>query len=170
MGVDEGSTNLTVTDEVRRTESSSALLKLAADTVEFKDQSISDLLNKIERLCLKGGTGVDKTAVRMEIVELKGKNSKENNEWINANFTDHQYYVGVQFHPEYLSNPMKPSPPYLGLLLAASKQLDSFLQGTRIPSPMTILGGSMSHPITIPPSKSASSSTEELSPLSKTAP
>jgi hypothetical protein len=83
--------------------------------------------------------------------------------------SDHPYFVGVQFHPEYLSRPMKPSPPFLGLLLAASNQLESFLSGTRIPSPMTVLGGAVSSPLTIP-RNSVSSSTEELSPLSKTAP
>lgn len=27
---------------------------------------------------------------------------------------DHPYYVCVQFHPEFLSRPMRPSPPFLG--------------------------------------------------------
>lgn len=40
---------------------------------------------------------------------------------------DHQYYVAVQYHPEYLTRPMKPSPPYLGLILAASGRLASYL-------------------------------------------
>ena len=39
----------------------------------------------------------------------------------------HPFYVGVQFHPEYLSRPLRPSPPYLGLLLAASGQLGTYL-------------------------------------------
>ena len=43
--------------------------------------------------------GKDDTGERMEIVELK----------------DHPFFVGVQFHPEYLSRVLKPSPPYLGL-------------------------------------------------------
>ena len=41
--------------------------------------------------------------------------------------TDHPYYVGVQYHPEYISRPLKPSPPYLGLILAATNKLQSFL-------------------------------------------
>lgn len=41
--------------------------------------------------------------------------------------TDHGYYVAVQFHPEYLTRPMKPSPPYLGLILAASGKLASYV-------------------------------------------
>ncbi|XP_055351414.1 CTP synthase 2-like [Paramacrobiotus metropolitanus] len=55
--------------------------------------------------------GKDDTGKRMEIMELEG----------------HPYFVGVQFHPEYLSRPHKPSPPYVGLLLAASGQLKTHL-------------------------------------------
>ena len=32
--------------------------------------------------------------------------------------SEHPYFVGVQYHPEYLTRPLRPSPPYLGLLLA----------------------------------------------------
>ena len=39
----------------------------------------------------------------------------------------HPFYVAVQYHPEYVSRPMKPSPPYLGLILAATGKLQSFL-------------------------------------------
>lgn len=39
----------------------------------------------------------------------------------------HPYYVAVQFHPEYLSRPMAPSPPFLGLILASKDKLKSFL-------------------------------------------
>lgn len=48
---------------------------------------------------------------RMEILELE----------------KHPYFVAVQFHPEYLSRPMSPSPPFLGLVLAAKDKLKSFL-------------------------------------------
>lgn len=54
---------------------------------------------------------------RMEVVELN----------------DHPYYVAVQFHPEYLSRPLSPSPPFLGLILAASGKLTNFLaRGCRL--------------------------------------
>nr|XP_044996888.1 CTP synthase 2 isoform X4 [Jaculus jaculus] len=56
--------------------------------------------------------GQDIDGKRMEIIEL----------------TNHPYFVGVQFHPEFSSRPMKPSPPYLGLLLAATGHLDAYLQ------------------------------------------
>ncbi|BHF59517.1 CTP synthase 1 [Sparganum proliferum] len=41
--------------------------------------------------------------------------------------TRHPYFVGTQFHPEYTSRPMRPSPFFLGLLLAASSNLDKYL-------------------------------------------
>jgi len=44
---------------------------------------------------------------RMEILELDEQK--------------HPYFVGVQFHPEYLSRPFNPSPPYKGLICAAIK-------------------------------------------------
>ncbi|KAG8590656.1 hypothetical protein GDO81_006832 [Engystomops pustulosus] len=56
--------------------------------------------------------GHDTDGQRMEIIELK----------------DHPYFVGVQFHPEFSSRPMKPSPPYLGLMLAASGKLSTYIQ------------------------------------------
>ncbi|KAI5698262.1 hypothetical protein M8J75_004304 [Diaphorina citri] len=57
-------------------------------------------------------TGVDEKEVRMEIAELR----------------DHPYYVAVQFHPEYLSRPLRPSPPFLGLILAAAGKLDAYIE------------------------------------------
>ncbi|KAJ6646529.1 CTP synthase [Pseudolycoriella hygida] len=53
----------------------------------------------------------DITGKRMEIAQLD----------------NHPYYVAVQFHPEYLSRPLKPSPPFLGLILASVKKLEKFL-------------------------------------------
>ena len=43
-------------------------------------------------------------------------------------FLDHPYFVGVQYHPEFLSRPLKPSPPFLGLLLAACGKLQSYIE------------------------------------------
>ena len=51
--------------------------------------------------------GKDETGQRCEIFELNG----------------HPYYVGVQYHPEFKSRPGRPSPPFLGLLQAATGQL-----------------------------------------------
>ncbi len=41
--------------------------------------------------------------------------------------SDHPYFVGVQYHPEYLTRPMQPSPPYLGLVLASCSKLTGFI-------------------------------------------
>lgn len=56
--------------------------------------------------------GKDTALERMEIMELE----------------NHPYFVGVQFHPEYTSRLLKPSPPYLGLLLAASDKLNGYIK------------------------------------------
>jgi CTP synthase len=56
--------------------------------------------------------GRDETGERMEVAELPG----------------HPYYVGVQYHPEYKSRPLKPSPPFHGLVLAACGQLQEYLE------------------------------------------
>lgn len=64
----------------------------------------------IERLT-EGGLdfiGKDDKGERMEIIELK----------------DHKWFVGVQFHPEYLSRVLGPSIPYLGFVAAASGCLE----------------------------------------------
>lgn len=62
--------------------------------------------------------GQDNTGERLEILELQ----------------DHPYFVAVQFHPEYISRPLKPSPPYLGLILASSNKLSYYLAKGSQPS------------------------------------
>jgi CTP synthase len=52
--------------------------------------------------------GKDSKGTRMEVVEIK----------------EHPWFVGVQFHPEYLSRVLDPSPPYLGLVAASAGCLD----------------------------------------------
>ena len=72
------------------------------------------------------GCDVD-TQQRMEIMELRG----------------HAYFVGCQYHPEYLTRPLKPSPPYLGLILAATHKLNSYIsEGARKLSPSNNLQSS----------------------------
>ena len=43
--------------------------------------------------------------------------------------------MGVQYHPEYISRPMNPSAPYLGLLLASCNKLQQFAARGFRPSP-----------------------------------
>ncbi|KAI9799057.1 MAG: CTP synthase ura7 [Piccolia ochrophora] len=68
----------------------------------------------IERLTTAGldFVGKDDRGERMEIMELK----------------NHPWYVGVQFHPEYLSRVLQPSKPYLGFVAASAKCLDDILR------------------------------------------
>ncbi|XP_013385443.1 CTP synthase 1-B-like [Lingula anatina] len=68
------------------------------------------LVSEMENHGLKF-VGRDVEGQRMEILELK----------------DHPYFVAVQYHPEYISRPLKPSPPYLGLLLASVGKLQSYI-------------------------------------------
>lgn len=56
--------------------------------------------------------GRDETGERMEVSELP----------------NHPYYVGCQFHPEFTSRPLQPSPPFLGLILAATGTLTDHLK------------------------------------------
>ena len=62
-----------------------------------------DLIEDIEKAGLVF-VGKDETGQRCEIFELD----------------NHPYYVGVQFHPEFKSRPGRPSPPFLGLLMASA--------------------------------------------------
>ncbi|XP_006644451.1 CTP synthase-like [Oryza brachyantha] len=56
--------------------------------------------------------GKDESGKRMEIIELPS----------------HKFFIGAQFHPEFKSRPGKPSPLFLGLIAAASGQLETLLQ------------------------------------------
>jgi CTP synthase len=69
---------------------------------EVNPQYVGDIQSKGMRF-----VGQDIDGNRMEIMEL----------------SDHPYYVGVQYHPEYLTRPLAPSPPYLGLVLASCNKL-----------------------------------------------
>ncbi|PSR80384.1 CTP synthase N-terminus-domain-containing protein [Coniella lustricola] len=55
--------------------------------------------------------GKDETGQRMEIFEVK----------------DHPYFVGTQFHAEYQSKVLSPSPPFLGFIAASAGCLDETL-------------------------------------------
>ena len=64
-----------------------------------------DFIEQIEEAGLKY-VGKDETGQRCEIMELDG----------------HPYFVGTQYPPEFTSRPGRPSPPFLGLLMAACGQ------------------------------------------------
>tara|TARA_A100001015_G_scaffold281464_1_gene344739 strand:- start:614 stop:862 length:249 start_codon:yes stop_codon:yes gene_type:complete len=65
-----------------------------------------DYINRIEEIAGLRFSGVDDQGKRMEIAELS--------------VSDHPFYFGTQFHPEYLSRPQHPSPPFLALLKYSS--------------------------------------------------
>jgi len=65
---------------------------------------VSDILAKGGRF-----TGVDDKAERMEIFELDAK-------------FNHPFFLAAQFHPEFLSRPLAPSPVFLGFVLASVAQ------------------------------------------------
>lgn len=68
------------------------------------------LIDDIEKRGLKF-IGKDETGKRMEMIELK----------------DHKFFVGTQYHPEYLSKVLDPSRPFLGLVAAAAGILEDVL-------------------------------------------
>ncbi len=41
---------------------------------------------------------------------------------------EHPFFMAVQFHPEFLSRPLRPSPPFVGFVLAACGRLGAFLE------------------------------------------
>lgn len=73
-----------------------------------------DYIDRLEKAGLNF-IGKDDRGERMEIIELK----------------NHPWYVGVQFHPEYLSRVLAPSKPYLGFVAASAGMLDEIVQQTR---------------------------------------
>lgn len=74
------------------------------------------MISSIESKGLKF-VGKDDTGERMEMFELEG----------------HPYFVGTQYHPEYMSKVLDPSKPFLGLVAAASGVLDQVLSGEIAP-------------------------------------
>ncbi|KND05063.1 CTP synthase [Spizellomyces punctatus DAOM BR117] len=68
--------------------------------------------------------GKDDKGERMIIVEIK----------------DHPFFVGTQFHPEYKTRPLKPTPVFLGFILAASGLLDQYLSSLDGPKESRLLG------------------------------
>lgn len=67
-------------------------------------------------------SGKDDEGKRMEIIELS-----------NA---AHPFYFGCQFHPEFQSHPLNPSPPFMGFIVAATKVLKRPLETPGVGLPM----------------------------------
>jgi Glutamine amidotransferase class-I len=69
-----------------------------------------ELVAELEAAALRF-VGKDETGQRMEVLELAK--------------SDHPFFLGVQYHPEFKSRPLKPSPPFLGLVAASINNLDA---------------------------------------------
>ncbi|KAI8922142.1 CTP synthase N-terminus-domain-containing protein [Powellomyces hirtus] len=68
--------------------------------------------------------GKDEKGERMIVVELK----------------DHPFFIGTQFHPEYKTRPLKPTPVFLGFILAAAGLLNQYLDTIDEPKENRMLG------------------------------
>lgn len=64
-----------------------------------------EVVSEIETKDSMQFVGVDSSGERMEILEVKGNT----------------FFLGTQFHPEFTSRPGRPSPPFVGLIMAAAK-------------------------------------------------
>lgn len=58
----------------------------------------------------------------------RDSDTKERMEIVELSRNVHPYYVGCQFHPEFKSRPLSPSPPFHGLILAATGKLSDYLK------------------------------------------
>ncbi|KAG5451010.1 CTP synthase 1 [Clonorchis sinensis] len=101
---------------------------------------------------------------RMEVIELlrplpHGKLSRYRSQSIdacspvkddpvpsNCSSIRHPYFVATQFHPEYTSRPAHPSLFFVGLVLAASGQLERYLRSPFRLSPTALLSEMGNHP------------------------
>ena len=73
------------------------------DTIDERHRHRYEVNPEYIEECEKAGmkfVGRSDDNERMEILELE----------------NHPYFVAVQYHPEYISRPLKPSAPYLGLI------------------------------------------------------
>ncbi|KKA30388.1 hypothetical protein TD95_001039 [Thielaviopsis punctulata] len=91
----------------------SKLRALYGDVAEIEErhrhryETNPDMVDALEAAGLTF-VGKDDSGKRMEVLELK----------------DHPWYVGVQYHPEYLSRVLDPSRPYLGFVAASAGCLE----------------------------------------------
>lgn len=69
-----------------------------------------EMVSELEEAGLRF-VGKDETSQRMEIVELAPE--------------VHPFFMGVQYHPEFQSRPLKASPPFLGLVAASVGKLQA---------------------------------------------
>jgi CTP synthase len=84
-----------------------------------------DVVSDLEAAGLRF-VGKDRTGQRMEILEL-GETTEERRNGRQG----HPFFAAVQFHPEFKSRPTAPSPLFLGLLRAASRERERRARGEK---------------------------------------
>jgi CTP synthase len=82
-------------------------------------------VDQLEKAGLKF-VGKDEKKERMIILELEGKIFL---------MLDHPYFVATQFHPEFKTRPLVPSPPFTGFILAAIGGLEDHLKELNLQMP-----------------------------------
>lgn len=92
-------------------------VKAVAERHRHRYEINPEYVSRLEEKGLKF-VGRDETGERMEILELEG----------------HPFFIGTQYHPEYLTRPLKPSPPFLGFVLASAGLLEEYLKEKRMPT------------------------------------
>ena len=75
-------------------------------------------LEKLQAAGLKF-SGTDSSGIRMEIVELTPQHHNFTIEGPDTALEEHPFYLGCQFHPEFISRPNRPSPVYMAFVSAA---------------------------------------------------
>jgi CTP synthase len=78
--------------------------KVADERHRHRYEVNPELVAKLEEHGLRF-SGKDETQLRMEVTELP--------------ISEHPYFIGTQYHPEFKSRPLRPAPVFLGLLQAA---------------------------------------------------
>ncbi|PRP77477.1 hypothetical protein PROFUN_14297 [Planoprotostelium fungivorum] len=103
-------THMGGTMRLGKRDKTSTLRKLYGDVDEIDERHRHryevnpDLVPEIESKSNLRFVAQDETGKRMEIAEM----------------LEHPYMVAVQYHPEFKSRPLRPSPPFVGLILAAA--------------------------------------------------
>ena len=90
-------------------EGSKAALSYSEDSVEERHRHRFEFNNAYKKDFEKGGmvfSGMSPDRKLVEIAEIK----------------DHPFMVGSQFHPEFLSRPMRPHPLFVGFVKAAKER------------------------------------------------
>lgn len=116
MRLGQRATRVTLKDGAARPTLAAQLYRNSEEVMErhrHRYEVNPELVPRLEAAGLRF-VGKDETGTRMEIVELDRK--------------QHPFFLGTQYHPEFQSRPLDPSPPFLGLILAASGQLDDYLR------------------------------------------